>query len=848
MKILRRLVLALLPFAALAACSDGSSSGSVGGASFNFKGSALLLANEDVIEGVEAKSQSGPYSARASGPLLYQIRRAPRSGIAGRVDNGSGTNLFAIDEDGNTRLAIDSDYPIEVLYTAISPDAETAYVAIQIENEDMRQLTLETGCAFFEVDLTNDEASCVAEGLNLQNLERTVETRTDLRGNIQFDDDGNVYFLAESFTVEGDQPHDLHLDWNEFILYRYDGSDVVAMSNDADNITRYAVMPTGELVVFSENEITHTSELILIQGDQRVQLAGDGRVDFFTTDTYRSVMHVSEGEFGVNITRPASGGGTHRTVLDTEFIDRRASLYGVPAEVMLGDDGNVYGVFDGGRSVEGQDSFGDVYQLMPFSEVPVARIELGREGWRSQARRTPLLMSRGYLFYRERHDDFVFDGASFGSYDSIVILNMNTNKERRLLVPETPDDGRFTLHSWQLSGGTLHFSALDNSSNSTVMGKIDIAAMNQAGSDFPASDFMSLQETATALGAATEVRQITVIEPLRPEGDIGGQPNVNFITNRDNLNSVSMEFTKYMQEETVQDAISFIDKGTGDNVPYLPVWGYRSLHLVPDLNGLGGGASKPLAPDTEYELSVTTAALDDFDWELTADSKISFLTRPGIGWYRADVGPTAESEVYANGVARFVGTGSEYETHTFKLARTPHDVTNFRFELSGVNLGDMLGLIMFFDEGRAKNYEGQEDGYIGEFHLTPWIGFNYVTYRNDRMWTNLNEEGGSPHVSNGIWQRYRIDAYANDFRLYQSYDGENFEPVIGTEIVRDRGSVGTGIYLVLKEAAHLDRFQLQELDNNGNPTGPLLMDEDFDDEETLPPYLDEDLDYWNILW
>lgn len=851
--------IAVLAASMLTACSNGSSDDdsldTPDGVSFNFSDAALLVANEDVIQGVEAQSQ--PYTQKSNEiePLLYQVRSAsPRTSIAGRASTEGGTNLFAVDDNGGARLAIDSDYPIEILYTAINPDADKAYVAIQIEEEDMRQLTFETGgCAFFEIDLATDEASCVAEGLNLQNLERGghVEIATDSRGNIQFDDSGNVYFLAEAFELRGEPPHeyyDLHLYWNEFILYRYDGENTVAVSNDADNISRYVVMPTGELVIFSDNEITGNTELILIQGEQRILLAEENQMNFFTTDTYRSVMHVTDSKFGVHITRPAPQGGIHRTILDTEFI-QRDSLSGVPTEVVLGDDGNVYGLFSGERDVEGQtdgEHFAEVYQLMPFLEVPKASIELGRENWRDQARRTRLLMSRGFLFYRERQDDFVHNGSSYGAYDSIVVMNLNTRQERRILVPETPDDGRFTLHRWQLSGDTLYFSALDNSRNSTVMGEIDVIGLSQADHDTPAEDFLSLRETATALGAATEVRQITVVRPLRPEGDIGGQPNVRFIQQKDNLNSVSMEFTKYMREETVQDALSFTDTATGDDVPFLPVWGYRSLHLVPDLNGFGRGEGQPLSPDTEYKLSISNSALDDFDWELANGSELHFLTRPRDGWYYAEVKESNAPKVYDNGTARYAGPGEDKELGIFKVARTPNEVTDFRFEFSGVNLSSDLAQIVFFDENHDPETTNLWDGWIGEFQLEPWVGLNYNNVGGELTNTNINHQGGSPHVANGVWQRYRIDVYANDFRLYQSYDGENFEFVLGTDSVRDRGNSGTGIYLLLKNAAHFDQLQLQELDGNGDPTGDLLLDEDFDDEETLPAYLEGDLEYWNV--
>jgi len=181
--------------------------------SFNMSGAVALLASEDVIEEAD---DANKFVAKG-GKTLFTYQVVGAQGVASKdslsrrdEEVGGVSNLLAVDEDGNASLAIDTEYPVKVSYSIVSPDGSKVYLALDNgwhhhDGNDYSTFIASQDCSLFSVNLEDSSFECVAEGLYVQNMDENY--RKAISGDqkpIQFDDEGNLYFSATTFTSNGD--------------------------------------------------------------------------------------------------------------------------------------------------------------------------------------------------------------------------------------------------------------------------------------------------------------------------------------------------------------------------------------------------------------------------------------------------------------------------------------------------------------------------------------------------------------------------------------------------------------------------------------------------------------------
>ena len=174
----------------------------------------------------------------------------------------------------------------------------------------------------------------------------------------------------------------------------------------------------------------------------------------------------------------------------------------------------------------------------------------------------------------------------------------------------------------------MYFSALDQSRNVVVTGKIDT---QKVASGSPKSEYLSINDTAQASGAVSRINDIEVIKPTVISYE-AGYPVPTVYSDPDNLYSISIDFSKYMNNDDVLDKVKILDSANSD-IDYMPVWAYKSLHMIPDTStdGLGDTVDGALATNARYIISIPAGTKDNSGFETQSTSNTTIDTRPEHG-------------------------------------------------------------------------------------------------------------------------------------------------------------------------------------------------------------------------
>jgi hypothetical protein len=904
--------------------NDGTTGGSTGGGisatdvEFRLTGALALVANEDaVVEAARAARGSNGQEL-----FTYQLAKnvAGRQSARDRV-----TNLLAIQEDGTTRLAIDSELPIRALYTAINPAGTHVYIALDngwynfdgTDTNDYSQFIAANNCALYVVSLSDDSFSCVQEGLYVQDYnDGYYQTMSDNSKPVQFDAAGNAYFLATTFTVEGDDfgycdggdwsqlseengfSPDLYDDNGNWLgcteeaiaagfqevlnfwinstswqprLYKFAHEDgtATALSQDNEYVEYFTVLASGDVAVkgWSDNfgSGSSTFDLFTTTGGRVAMNQNEWGIEFFTSDGTNTILFSEwSNDGGIRLVTPAGGGGIYKTTLGLSgFAQNQGGSYTnpTPRRLIVADDGHLYGVFESWNGYyDANDVWVDentltIYSVLPYDPVPKAKIVLGSNGWWNYMEGAPFQISRGLLFYRNPSQNVQIGGASFGTADAITMVNLQTRETKTILFPVLVTDPRYRIYNWRLSGTNLYFSALEQSSNTVVTGTVDTVALRgvadagNLGSGGTAT-YLEITENASAAGAASAIQDIEVLQPLRPATDPGNTPRVSEIyMHSENLNSASIEFSKYMDTESVLGGISFLDDDSGDPVTYLPVWTYQTLHLIPDLSlgALGDDVSMGLQAGTNYSLTVASNVYDFYSVQIDssdpADLTKSITTRPDSGWYLGST-DSADTALTSGQVAKFAGRAdNNWDWDYYNIMyNVPPD---FRLEFSTRNLRwDLIGITLH-DSSEISEYN-----FLLNVDISSWNAWaNYTVDNTSYSWF-LQEwvdyyDDDSNGIANGNWIRVRMDVFANTYRLSVSEDGVTYTVLHEVTDIVARGS--EELYISVVEPILLDNVQVSTLDGSGDLVAVAgdVLDEDFDGDVTTIGDVDMQFDLVN---
>ena len=856
--------------------------------SFSLSGVVMLVANDQVIEAAPA---TGALKAKGENSLFtYKIYNQDE-GLKTRglkAATTGVTNLLAVDAYGNATTAINSEFPIKVMYSAVNPEGTKVYLALDngwygSDGNDYQSFIAQNNCAIYEVTLADNSYQCVVEGVFAQNYDENYYQKVSSNQKpIQFDTDGNAFFLGTTFTtIDGGgwcdgQNWDVLTEANNWDPNLYDDNGVVTgctdealaggftyqssvwidntnwnptlfkhieadgttetLTQDNENIQYFTALNNGDVVFQGWNDTTQKQTFALLKGNtgSRISmLEADWGLEFFTTDSESTIIFSDwTNSAGLRMVKPV-GAGVQKTVFGLEnFAANNGGTYTnpTPRRVILADDGNLYGVFESWNSYYDSTttqwvstSALTVYQVLPFDPVPKASMDMGNDGWWSFMQGTPFQVSRGFLFYREKIANVVSGNVTLGPADTIAMVNLQTREKTTLLYPQSDTDGRYEIYSWRLSGTELYFSALNNTVNKVVTGKVDIV---QARNGAAATDYLSIKETASAVGATAKIQDIAVLKATRPESDPGGNPTATFVASDENKNSVSIVFSKYMDNQSVLDNLTFQEDTYSAAVDYLPIWINKTLHLIPDTDGLVNSTGAPLLDNYSYTVTLGTAINDYYFYPIDQGSlSVSVSTPPTSGWY---VGLTdAADATFSSGkVAKFAGRtnsntwGDEY----YKVF--DNVPLNFELKYSAKNLSYVLGGISINQSTASTNWNGK--------YLDQYIDGWYCSLDTKNNWYSFNSVDGNDFAT-GNWMVYRFRLEGMHYTMDVSKDGTTFTNIFDKQLLTT--SASQELYLRVNEKIFIDNLQLTTLDGNDTGTPTLagvgdLINEDFD--STLP--------------
>jgi hypothetical protein len=831
---------------------------------FNLSDAVALVANEDIV--AEDRSMgSGLFTYRVVGGEASHMGVSLRS-IVGRegdqqdASEVAGSNLLALDDEGNLSAAITTNFPMKVMYSVASPSGDRVYIALDpgwFSNEpsvdedgnwiDFSRVIAQSNCAIFEVIVATNEFSCVSEGVFVQSM--NDEYMKAVSGNqkpIQFDGEGNLYFAGTAFTVQTDSWDNCffdestqqeecvtethawlnNTDWRPRIFKRLvDESSATAVTQDNEYVEFFSVLKSGELVYQSRNEQDWSALLKMLQGTSIIDLT-DGTgwgVDFFTVDDRNTVIFgqadwSGSGSNGLRFARPRATFGIEKASLDTSLFggDNGGSGWGnpKPRRLIVSDNGRIYGVFEGGRDV--YDSNGDwsdweqtltVYQILPFDGVPKLELSLGNNDWWSWMQNTPFQVSGDLLYYTD-----TVDVPFLGTSDVIIMVDLNTREKTQLLTPNnSTGEGRYEIYNWRLAGSELHFSGLKKDNNTVVTGLINTDLFDP---DAASDTYFEITEVASAAGAASAIQDIEVIRQVSTEVDPATEPTMTFFQSMENLFSMSIDFSAVMNWDSVEDNLSLVEAGPTD-VEMMKVWVNKTLHLIPDLDVTGlsdSDSTTPMSAGTEYTLTVATGAEDSFGNATTIDTSGAITLRPDNGWY-----------VNSSDVLLYAGRADDnwqWSTYDLTSATVPD---NFELIFDAKNLAwDGIELMLFDISGSEHNRTAFRMG------LNSWSWLDYLD--STPSWSYVS--GQTVNIFNGGWKTYRVRLFGNEFSVESKASSANdSEYVVSTTVTVDDIATRTGtdnrlMFRVLQPIG-LDNIVLNTLDVSGNETAADTFVEDF---------------------
>lgn len=889
--------------------------------SFNLSNAVSLVANEEAIventtENRLASSGRKLFSytlARDSKKnILKSLNSVRDEGVNGKgrfnlladdTDSNEGeaeqgaSNLLAIDADGDATMAIDTNMPMKVMYSVVSPDGSKVYLALDTgwnnngsSEFDYASTIANLNCALLEVDTDTDAHRCVKEGLIVQTIDDTY--MQNVSGNqkpIQFDKEGNLYFTATSFERREESWCNNHDDegvcinehvqywldsqnWNP-LIYKMNANDltVTNISQDNEHVQFFLTLSSGEVAyqAWQDNNSGNLVLKVVNSTGSVVNLSSDSWVKFFTKDSENALVWGEEdwsnSSSGLKMAKPIKDDSLGRF----QFASLDTSLFGAqdqntngwnsptPRRIIMADDGRVYGVFESGSSE--YNSTNDtwtwnnslkVFQMLPFDGVPKVELALGSNDWWSWMQDTPFQISRGFLYYTEK---VVVPGLN--ESDVIRMVNLETRELTTLLDPnEENATGRYEMYNWRLSGNTLYFSALEMGTNTVVTGKIDTLGVRAAAAETDLSTFLTMQESATASGAASKVQDIEVIAPSAPTVEAGNFLVQEVHMDPVNIYSASVDFNKYPDATTVDDNISLTsaDTGEGNNgvIPTFKLWLYKTLHLIPDLEQPANSVDPLLLPNTlplafseTYTLAFDEASIVDLSgFALQATSDSSLATRPQTGWYNTDLLSTTASAIADNKVLKYATSFDSWEKKGWDISNT-NVGSHFQVDFSAKNFSWDGVDIMLYDKANAIAHQssqgvGADDhsSLIFNYRLGGWSNLEYANGSSDNggwVWYNHNWFDKDTHATlfNGVWKRYRVKVYGTSVELSYSDDGTNYTNITDLSKTDLVSRAGSDYRLILRAASPLalDNLEITTLDNSGNiaTSAGDIINEDF---------------------
>jgi len=597
-------------------------------------------------------------------------KRAALASVSRAIsEDGSSSNLFVIDENGEMNFAAESDYDFKISYSVVKDlknedgDVEQyVYFAISNNNDDFwlsQEFIKAAGnCAIFKVASADGSWDCVAPNILPiamdDNYRQTMSD--DKRKPLQVDDQGNVFVLASTIIVgnewdsNGDginDQADLNIDWEKQPTIRKISptGEVKEITRDDIYVQSYIKIDDDSLVYSYWGDNTGLKMIVGLSGDTQssVPLGKEGYWNefFYAIDDHNTIIFSQNGgesNSGISFGQKSETfvGGAETFNLNTKSFSND-SWNSTPRRVILADDGSIYGLFENSiwdESTQTSESYANLKRILPYSSATFARFNIGNDWWGyfDNGQRS-IQLSKGYAFYLEDEKH-----GAYGTRTNIKAVRMVDGELTTMLNGDWTTE-RLEISTWKLSGDTIYFSGFDSANSQMISGQVDTLKMKEG---LAVKEYLTIKASASIVGENNVIEDYEVLNASAPTNFTGGNPRiVQTFSNPENVYSASVEFNKWMNPASVSALTSVTYQNEFDetvDVVSMKVWLGRRLHLIFD--GSYEPATEvntdPLPYGTKFDIAISGDALD-LDGIALINSQTSLTsnitTRPETGFY-----------------------------------------------------------------------------------------------------------------------------------------------------------------------------------------------------------------------
>jgi hypothetical protein len=641
--------------------------------------------------------------------------------------------------------------------------------------------------------------------------------------------------MAKPFTVSGDEWNTrVDLDWNAQAVIRRvtppkcsneeftnkidcidnDGtwqSDKQSLTSDTAYVRSFLVMDDGTVVYEFDDRNQNDSGIKMITGTStnRLTNANNSWSEFFyTVDDANTVIfgqsnsdwYSQNSNDGIRFAQkhPTVEGAKLSQVLNTKLFSDTAT----PTRIITADDGSLYGMFiEESWSENGPVSTVSLYRVLPFSNAPRLQRTFNMGYW--EVVESPFVMNmqiaKGFAYFLEKdsHPQGWFSDRTIISAIKLV------DGSKVSLLSDAEWSQRFEVYNWKLSSDVIYFTGMDNSKSMMISGQIDVIALKRGA---PEEEYLSIKEAGSILGESAQINDMEMLKGRAVNVFTGGNPRIlNFFSDPENVFSASVEFSKYMDQGSVGESLSFTYNEKvedGDPIPHnvttMNVWLGRTVHLILDIDD-SNATTDPIPFGTKFTIDVAGSALDleGFSLDMADDPILSydFSTRIENGWYQGETGRIAylsdpDDElsplvVMTDGiVGKFVAEPDMFngKNHINLL----DNVNSPNFELSFVSKrtrspDQESGLEILLRDAKRVDWSNVEGGLIDE------NGNEWRQTESKRVDADGNEwEDHRDPNSEPTWVKVTKDAEGNEVRISYLWQEGYHISEDGRRFIRDR--------------------------------------------------------------
>jgi hypothetical protein len=416
-------------------------------------------------------------------------------------------------------------------------------------------------CAIFKGKISDDSVSCLVQNIKAENNNSShwQNQRKLNHKPIQMTDEGTIFVYGSTFGLDQNYSNTLFKVKPDGVLQNVIGDDVTLYS--------FISLDSNSIVYQSSDGLKMLTDLdsdTVSTVDVSTNSTG-----IFTVDDHQTLIH--QNNSSLNFTKAS------KIQIGTNEISgaRTKSINNAPSNLIFADDGGIYGF-------ESNNWGGDItlQRILPYSEDTFATCEMNGDAIQSFS--DPIQISKGYAFCIGSENL-----TGVGDRNIINVVRMIDGIKITLLNDENWEQ-RYSISSWRLSNDVLYFSGFDKTTSTMISGELDVIGLKQSNEGDPESIYLSINQSASIVDENIVISDREFLVASVPENHTGGTPDiVEYYTHENNNSSISIEFNKWMNPQSVDENISLYSIDKYDfkyTIPTINVWLGRRLHMMMDNN------------------------------------------------------------------------------------------------------------------------------------------------------------------------------------------------------------------------------------------------------------------------